>query len=475
MHTLIFQVAAIAGGLFLLSGLASAAPRPDGGEAAFRALYKELVETNTTLSSGSCTEAANKMARRLQASGMPAASMQVLAPAEHAKSGSLIALYPGRDQTLEPIMLLAHIDVVEARREDWARDPFKLVEEGGYFYARGAIDDKAMASIFTDLLVRWSEARFVPRRGVRLALTCGEETPENFNGVRWLLASHPELMRAKFVINEGAGGLLDPAGKPVSLDVQAGEKVHQDFTLELTHKGGHSSRPTRENPISRMAAAVTRLAEYQFPVALNDVTRGYFRAQAEFAPPEVAADLQAILRNPADDAVAQRLWTANPTWNGMMRTTCVATQFDAGHAPNALPQRARVNVNCRILPGIPVDAIHADLIRVIDDAAIAVRITGEKRETAPVPPLTPAIMDPIKTLARKFWPEAQVGPIMATGGTDGRYLNTAGIPTYGISGIFTDAEPSGAHGLNERVLVRSVMDARRFLQELVRAYAEDKS
>ena len=227
-------------------------------------------------------------------------------------------------------MLLAHIDVVEARREDWARDPFKLVEEGGYFYARGAIDDKAMASIFTDLLVRWSEARFVPRRGVRLALTCGEETPENFNGVRWLLASHPELMRAKFVINEGAGGLLDPAGKPVSLDVQAGEKVHQDFTLELTHKGGHSSRPTRENPISRMAAAVTRLAEYQFPVALNDVTRGYFRAQAEFAPPEVAADLQAILRNPADDAVAQRLWTANPTWNGMMRTTCVATQFERG-------------------------------------------------------------------------------------------------------------------------------------------------
>jgi acetylornithine deacetylase/succinyl-diaminopimelate desuccinylase-like protein len=463
----------------LVFSLSAAAPSPGAeveygaGEAGFRELYEELVETNTTLSAGSCTEAAQKLARRLQAAGLPAASMQVLAPAEHPRSGSLVASYPGRDPQLEPIMLLAHIDVVEARREDWQRDPFTLVEEDGFFYARGASDDKAMAAIWADLLVRWSERKYRPQRGVTLALTCGEETPDNFNGVEWLMRTQPQLMRARFVLNEGAGGLLDDAGRPVALEVQAGEKVYQDYTLELTHPGGHSSRPTRENPIVRMSAALVKLGAHAFPVSLNDATRGYFTAQAGLQPPGVAADMQAILANPLDEAAAQRLWTANPSWNGMLRTTCVATRFAGGHAPNALPQRATVNVNCRILPGVPVEQVRDELVRVIGDPAIAVTYAGRRGLTSPVPPLTDEIMRPIRQAGSRLWPDASVVPTMTTGGTDGRFLNAAGIPTYGVSGIFADAQGSGAHGLDERVLVKSVLDGRRFLHEIVEAYTRN--
>ncbi len=454
----------------LTAALGAATSVPDPSEASFRDLYKELVETNTTLSAGSCTDAAQKMAARLQRAGMPAASMQILAPAEFPRSGSLIASFPGKDARLEPIMLLAHIDVVEARREDWVRDPFTLVEENGFFYARGSSDDKAMASIFTDLLVRWSEQNYRPQRGVTLALTCGEETSEHFNGVRWLLETHPELMRAKFVLNEGAGGLLDANGKHLSLDVQAGEKVYQDFKLEVTHPGGHSSRPTRENPINRMAVALTRLAAYQFPVSLNDTTRAYFLAQAEMQPPEIAADMRAIVADPTNDAAAQRLWTANPSWNGMLRTTCVATEFAGGHAPNALPQRATVNVNCRILPGVPMEQVRADLSRVVADDTISVKFGDEMGLPAPAPPLTAEMMEPIRAIAKTLWPAAHVVPTMSTGATDGRFLNATGTPTYGISGVFADAAGSGAHGLNERIRVQSLLDARQFLHELVKSY-----
>ena len=274
------------------------------------------------------------------------------------------------------------------------------------------------------------------------------------------------------MLNEGAGGLLDAAGRPVSLDVQAGEKVYQDFTLEITQAGGHSSRPTRDNAIDRMSAAVSRLSAHQFPVSLNETTRNYFLAQAELSPPDIASDMRAIVADPGDGAAAARLWTANPTWNGMLRTTCVATEFLGGHAPNALPQRARVNVNCRILPGVPVEQVRDELVRVLQDEAISVTMAGERGLTAPVPPLTPAIMTPIRKLARVYWPDARIVPTMSTGATDGRYLNAAGIPTYGVSGIFQDARGSGAHGLNEHIRVKSLLDARRFLQELVRAYAQ---
>jgi acetylornithine deacetylase/succinyl-diaminopimelate desuccinylase-like protein len=460
--------------LWQCGGAQAASATAADGEAAFRSLYRELVEINTTLSSGSCTEAAQAMAARLQAAGMPKDSMRILMPPDRPKSGALIAILPGRDASLQPIMLLAHIDVVEAKREDWERDPFKLVEEDGFFFARGASDDKAMAAVFTDILVRFQGQGFKPRRPVKLALTCGEETSATFDSVHWLLGTQPDVLKAKFVLNEGAGGMLGPDGKPVSLDIQAGEKVYQDFTLETTNRGGHSSRPVRDNAINQLAAGLTRLAAYEFPISLGTTTRAYFEAQVKLSPPEIAADMRAVLKDPPDAAAAERLWTANPGWNGTLRTTCVATEIEGGHAPNALPQRARANVNCRILPGVPVESVQEELGRILADEGIKISRVGETGISAPVPPLTPQIMDPAKEVAAGIWPGVPVIPTMSTGGTDGRFLNAAGIPTYGLSGMFSDIEGSHAHGLNERMRVQSLMDGRRFLYEVVKIYAQQK-
>jgi acetylornithine deacetylase/succinyl-diaminopimelate desuccinylase-like protein len=454
-------------------GLHAATAPADDGEASFRALYKELVEINTTLSSGSCTAAAEAMAARLQAAGMTKDSMEVLAPADRPKSGALIAVLPGRDKSLEPVMLLAHIDVVEAKREDWIRDPFKLVEEDGYFYARGSSDDKAMAAVLTDILIRFKTLGFQPKRGLKLALTCGEETSDTFNSVHWLMQTRPETLKAQFVLNEGAGGLLGADGKAVALDVQAGEKTYQDFTLETTNPGGHSSRPGKQNAINQLAAGLTRIAAYQFPVSLSDTTRAYFDAQAKLSPPGVAANMRAILKDPSDAAAAEELWAANPSWNGMLRTTCVATEISGGHAPNALPQRATANVNCRILPGVAIDSVRKDLERILSDDGIKVSLVGEPGVMAPAPPLTPRIMDPVRKVAATIWPGVPVIPTLSTGGTDGRFLNAGGTHTYGLSGMFSDAEGSHAHGLNERMRVQSLMEGRRFLYEVVKIYVQE--
>ncbi len=453
---------------------AQTAPASDG-EAEFRSLYKELVETNTTLSVGSCTEAAEKMAARLQAAGLPKDSMEVIVPPEYPKAGALVATYPGMDRKLKPVLLLAHIDVVEARREDWERDPFKLVEENGFFYARGASDDKAMAAVFTDMLIRYHREGFKPRRDVKLALTCGEETSEQFDGVEWLMQHRPETMQAQIVLNEGAGGLLDAQGNPLSLGIQAGEKVYQDFKLETTNVGGHSSLPVRANAINQLASGLMKLAAYQFPLRLNSTTRAYFEKQAELTKdPQVAADMRAVLANPNDAEAAGRLWTANPGWNGMMRTTCTATMIDGGHAPNALPQRAVANVNCRILPDETIDAVQAELQRIVADEGIKISISDMRGITAPVPPLSPEVLDPVRTVAAKLWPGVPLVPTMSPGATDGRYLNRAGIHTYGLSGMFHDAEGSKAHGLNERIRVKSLLDGRRFLYEVVKIYSQQK-
>lgn len=446
------------------------APPANAGDAAFRALYKELVEIDTTLSAGSCTRAAGAMKARLEAAGLAAGDMQILVPPDRPKDGALIATLRGREPEAKPILLLAHLDVVEAKREDWVRDPFTLVEEDGWFYARGASDDKAMAAAFTDSLIRYRQEGFRPRRGIKLALTCGEETPGTFDGVDWLIRTHPEALQAAFAINEGAGGELDAGGRPTTLQIQAGEKVYQDFTLEAVNPGGHSSRPTKDNAIYHLAAALSRLAAWRFPIALNPVTRGYFEAQAKLMPAS-AADIRAVLQAPPDEAAADRLWGANPGWNSMLRTTCVATMVTAGHAPNALPQRAQANVNCRILPGVPVEAVQGTLATVFADPSIKVTAVAEPGGPSPPPALTRAILDPVRSLGDRLWPGATVVPTMSTGATDGRFLNAAGIPTYGISGMFHDAEGSRAHGLNERIRVKSLMDGRQFLYELVKIYA----
>jgi acetylornithine deacetylase/succinyl-diaminopimelate desuccinylase-like protein len=452
-----------------LSAWPSAAAEP--GEAEFRSLYKQLVEINTTRSVGSCTEAAQAMRARLAEAGIAAADMEILAPPDRPKDGALIAVLHGRDPHAKAILLLAHIDVVEAKREKWDRDPFTLVEENGWFYARGASDDKAMAAVFTDSLVRYRKEGFKPRRDIKLALTCGEETPDSFNSVKWLIETHPSALSAEFALNEGAGGELGANGKPIALQIQAGEKVYQDFALDASDVGGHSSRPNKNNPIVRLSTGLSKLGAYNFPVAFNAATTGYFQAQSTRVEPGVAADMQAVLKNPQDEAAVERLWAVNPGWNGMLRTTCVVTEINGGHAANALPQHVKANVNCRILPGVPITDVQATITRVLGDDKIGVAPTGDPGIQSPPPPLSPAMLTPIRKVADTIWPGVPIVPTMSTGATDGRFLNASGVPTYGLSGMFHDAEGSHAHGLNERIRVKSLLDGRRFLYQVVKLYA----
>jgi acetylornithine deacetylase/succinyl-diaminopimelate desuccinylase-like protein len=457
-----------------LSALAATSAKAQSAdEASFRGLYKELVEINTTASVGSCTAAAQAMGVRLKAAGFADSDVQVVFPDEHPKAGALLATLHGKDPKAGAILLMAHIDVVEAKREDWERDPFKLVEENGYFYARGASDDKAMAAIFTDSLVRYKQEGFKPKRDIKLALTCGEEGGQ-FNSVPWLLEKYPQAMRADFALNEGDDSQLDEKGQPRLLGIQVGEKVYMDYTLEVTNAGGHSSRPVKDNAIYHLAGGLARLGAYDFPIALNDATKGYYEQNAKIEPdPEVAGAMRAMVANPGDAAAAAIL-ARDPGRNSMMRTTCVATMVDAGHAPNALPQRAKANVNCRILPGNDPKVIRDQLQDIVADPAIKITLAQDPDPVSPPPPLTPRIMAPATKVAAKIWPGVPFIPAMLTGATDGRFTNAAGVPTYGLSGLMAGTDGDHIHGLNERIQVKALMNGRQFLYEVVKLYADGK-
>ncbi|MCC7267043.1 MAG: M20/M25/M40 family metallo-hydrolase, partial [Caulobacteraceae bacterium] len=377
----------------------------------------------------------------------------------------------GKDPKAQPLLLLAHIDVVEADRADWERDPFTLVEENGYFYARGASDDKAMAAVITDAMIRYKKAGYTPRRDIKLALTCGEETPNTFNGVSWLIAKHPETLKAYMALNEGAGGRLDAAGKPVSLGIQAGEKVYQDFSLEVTNRGGHSSRPLKDNAIVHLSQALEKIGAHDFPARPNEATRQNFRGNGPLVGGEEGAAMSRVAEDPADQA-AIAIAARDPSRNSMMRTTCVPTEVKAGHAPNALPQRAWANVNCRILPDESQQAVLEQLVKIVDDPAVKITFRDPPEDRGPPPPLTPAVLGPAKKVAARLWPGVPLIPAMATGATDGRFTNAAGTPTYGLTGMFGDPDGGGAHGLNERIRVKSLYDGRTFLYDVIKLYAD---
>ena len=458
--------------LALLAGPAMAgtvpAPRPD--QQAFRVLYKELVETDTTLSHGSCTLAASRMAARLKAAGLPEAAITLFSVPDHPKDGGLVAVVAGRDPGLKPVLLLAHIDVVEARREDWARDPFTLIEEGGYFYARGSLDDKAMAAIWTDAMARLA-AGPRPRRTVKLALTCGEETDGAFNGAEWLARNRRELIDAAFALNEGGGGLSDGHGKLQTLSVQVGEKAYVDFVLTTTNPGGHSSQPVRDNAIYAMSDALAKLRELEFPLEFNATTRAFFPASGPIKGGEVGAAMIALAANPADKA-AEAVVNRDKLYHSLLRTTCVPTMIAGGHAKNALPQKVTVNVNCRMFPGRSIAETQARLAATIADPAVAIRPNRLDKPIAGVPPMDPAVLGPMRKLAARHFPGVPIVPFMSTGATDGVYLSAVGIPTYGVPGLWTDPDGNGMHGLNERIAVRALMDGRDYLFDLVRAYVE---
>jgi len=440
------------------------------GDARARDIFKELIEINTTDSVGSTTKAAEAMAARLKAAGFPASDVQVLGP--DPRKGNLVARYRGTG-VRRPFLLLAHLDVVEAKREDWSFDPFTFLERDGYFYGRGTSDDKAMASHLAANLIRLKREGFTPDRDLILALTADEEGG-TFNGVDWLVKNHRNFIDAELAINEGGSGQMKN-GKYLINEVQATEKVYQDFRLESANSGGHSSRPVRNNAIYHLANGLARLGKYDFPVNMNEVTRTYFERMAGLqGDAKIAADMRAVAQAMPDRQAVSRLAAASSYYNALMRTTCVATRLAGGHANNALPQTATAIVNCRILPGQAPAAIKQKLAEILADPQIAAAFVDETRSSAPSP-LKPDLMRPIESITKAMWPGVIVVPVMGTGATDGLYLRNAGIPTYGVEGIFYDIDDDRSHGKDERVGVKQYFEGLEFQYRLIKALASPAS
>jgi CubicO group peptidase (beta-lactamase class C family)/acetylornithine deacetylase/succinyl-diaminopimelate desuccinylase-like protein len=451
--------------------IATLAAQGSPNEQRAREIFKELIEINTTDSVGSTTKAADAMAARLKAAGFT--DVQVLGP--DPRKGNLVLRWRGTSSTgaRRPLLLLAHLDVVEAKREDWSFDPFVFLEKDGFFYGRGTSDDKAMAAQFVANLIRLKEEGYTPDRDLILALTADEEGG-NFNGVDWLLSNHRDLIEAEFAINEGGGGNMRK-GKYLTNEVQASEKVFQDFRLEVTNAGGHSSLPVKDNAIYHLSEGLARLAKFGFPVQLNEVTRAYFERSASVeSDPKVAADMRAVARATPDPAAAGRLSAAVPYWNSMMRTTCVATRLAGGHANNALPQLASANVNCRILPGVSPASVRDKLVDVLADPAIKVSFVGEANPSKPSP-MRPDVMNAVESLTKQMFPGVVVVPVMSTGATDGLYLRNGEIPTYGIDGTFGDMDDVRAHGRDERVGVKQFFEGLEFQYRLIKILSSASS
>ena len=428
-----------------------------------REILKELIEINTTDSVGDNTAAAQAMADRLLAAGFPAEDVQVLGPVE--RKGNLVARYRGRDSGRKPLLLLAHVDVVEADAADWTLPPFTFIEEDGYYYGRGTTDDKDDAAIHIANFIRMKEEGFQPDRDIIVALTADEEGGDH-NGVQWLLENHRDLIDAEYALNEGGNGSMKD-GRRISNDVQASEKVYQTFTLEVTNPGGHSSLPLKDNAIYHLADALVRIRNHDFPVSLNEVTQLFFERSAELEDGERGDAMRGVMQSPPDPA-AIAYFSDTPFYNSRLRTTCVATQLDAGHAENALPQRARATVNCRVLPGESIDAVHSTLETVIGNDQVSVSRVAAATPSPPSP-LTPEMLGSIEAITEDMWPGVPVIPTMSTGATDGLYLRNAGIPVYGVSGLFRDIDDIRSHGQNERILIESFFGGQEFLYRLTKS------
>ena len=431
-------------------------------------IYKELVEINTVTATGDTARAAEAVAARLRAAGFAEADVQVFKPAP--RKGNLVARLRGTGAR-KPILLLAHLDVVEARREDWSVDPFKLIEQDGYYYGRGTGDDKFMVAAFVANLIRYKQEGYRPDRDIIVALETDEETLDRDGvGVQWLLKHHRDLIDAEFALNEG-GGVGLKHGKPIRNSVQTSEKVSVSFRLEVKNRGGHSSLPTRDNAIYHLAEGLVRLSKFTFPFKLNDTTRAFFERAAALEGEQTSADMKAIISGKPDLAALSLVrLSANPVYNAQLRTTCVATMLEGGHAINALPQLAAAGVNCRVLPGESIEELRATLVRVLADDQISVTQGHEAVLSAPSA-LHEEIMGAIEALTAEFWPGVPVIPTMSAGATDGSYLRNAGIPTYGHSGLAGDVDDVRAHGKDERVLVKSFYDGQEYLYRLVKRLA----
>jgi acetylornithine deacetylase/succinyl-diaminopimelate desuccinylase-like protein len=431
-----------------------------------RSIYQELIETDTTHSTGDTTKAAELLAARFRAAGFPEADIQVLGPDQTNKN--LVVRYRGTGAQA-PVVLLAHLDVVEAKREDWSLDPFKLTERDGFFYGRGTSDDKDGAASWVATLLRLRQENFKPNRDLILALTAGEEGGAGYNGAEWLLQNHRDLINGVICLNADAGGPQKRKGKRLLYAVQAAEKIYQSFRLEVKGPGGHSSKPTKDNPIYRLSEGLLRISHFEFPVHLSEITRGYFENMSKIETGQTAADMKTITQAPLDPQAVQRLCDS-PFYNAILHTTAVATMLEGGHAENALPQTARATVNARLLPDESSEDVQKTLRRVLADDQISLT-PMERAKPSPPSPLTPEIMRAVEQAKEKLWPGIPVVPEMETGATDGLFFRQLGVPTYGITGTAIDLDDIRMHGKDERVAVQDFYDGLEFEYQLVKAIA----
>ncbi len=453
--------------LLALAGF-SALARPDNlppveYQKLARDIYKQLIEINTSFSTGSTTPAAQAVADRLKAEGFPASDIMVDGAADHKKN--VVFRFHGTGKQ-KPLLLLAHLDVVEAKPSDWSLDPFKLTEKDGYFYGRGTMDDKAEAAIWVATLIRFKREGFKPDRDLILALTADEEGGGKYNGVEWLIKNHRDWIEAEFALNEGGWGEVSN-GKRVSNDIQVSEKYVATYRFEVKNRGGHSSLPVPDNSIYRLSEALTRLSRYKFPSQTNEVTRGYLEQMAKVSTPATAAEMRAAAQGSA--GAIEQLANSSTALNAMMRTTCVATMLDGGHAVNALPQTAGATVNCRVLPEMKPEEVLATLKRVVSDDQVSITPMGEI-EAGPPSPIRADVFKAATRIDDTMWPGVITTPMMVMGATDGLYLRRVGIPSYGVMGLFVD--DVRAHGRDERVGVNEFYEAVTFLYELVKALAK---
>ncbi len=453
--------------LFSPSIALAASAQPEDLHRLAREVLAESVAIRTVAGTGNSLRAAEALATRLTGAGFPTDDVRVVGPAD--SPGNLVVRWRGNRSARRPLLLLAHLDVVDALREDWSMDPFTLTEQDGFLYGRGTTDNKAGVAKLVAIFIRLRQEGFVPDRELIMVITGDEETTQN--GIRWLMEPPQDLANAELALNTDAGfGDLDN-GRRVRLSLQASEKVYLSFQLAVTNKGGHSSRPTEDNAIYRLAEGLTRIAEFRFPVVLNDVTRAFFQKSAEQASDAGVEDMKAILHVPLDPAAVARL-TTSPYYNAMLRTTCVATMVSAGHAENALPQTARAVVNCRILPGESVDEVERTLRRVVADEQIVITRIGEATPSPPSP-LSKRVVDTIERLAAKHFPGVPVVPVMETGATAGMYVRKAGVATYGIGAIFEDPNDVRAHGRDERIALDAFNDAVDYWYDMIKAFSSE--
>jgi acetylornithine deacetylase/succinyl-diaminopimelate desuccinylase-like protein len=438
-----------------------------------RDIFKQLIEINTTDSVGNVTTASAAMAQRFRDAGFAESDMQILGPNDRKKN--LVVRLHGTGKH-KPLLLIGHLDVVEAHREDWTTDPFSFIEKDGFYYGRGTQDMKSGDAIMAVTLIRFKKEGYTPDRDIILALSADEEGGKS-NGVDWLLKNHRELIDAEMVFNHDGGGILSDHGKPIMMTVDATEKLYADFQVSVTNPGGHSSIPRPDNAIYSLTDALSRLERYQFPFELNEVTRAYYERMAKVETLERAADMKAILKNPSDEGAVARL-SRDPIDNSTMHTTCVATRLNAGHANNALPQRAEANVNCRILPGHTAEEVRQELIKVFADPAVTLRYvdtfgnasdTASERKSFPPPPLRRDVFGPLEKITEQMWPGTPVIPDMAPGASDGVYTMAAGLPTYQIAGTAVDRDDIRAHGRDERLGVESYYTGVDFYYRFLRA------